>query len=316
MRRDGRPVRESSARSSFRPYTNWLSSATPGRHGNDSANRAEKRNGLTDASQRLSGVVPVAVTRLRHANKGECANGHPRQVNLSARNFAARSDTLGVPLPPRLAPARRIDSTLPVLVPIRTVIMDDPLTEAEIRFRALQSYQATVRSLAADGERQVMRYFYRQPGWVRMEFVQPYHGTVMTYDPGTRRVRIWPFGLTLMPALSVAPDSALLRNQRGHRIDRSDVGALLANLRELSARGSISSLGDMQVAGRPATGWDIVGEAGVSVAGVHRYRVWLALDTLFPLRVESFALGDSPIETVEMEAVQTDVRFPERFFTP
>jgi outer membrane lipoprotein-sorting protein len=223
---------------------------------------------------------------------------------------------LGVPLPPPFAPACRIDSTLPVLVPIRTEIMADPLTEAEIRFRALQSYQATVRSLAADGERQVMRYFYRQPGWVRMEFVQPYPGTVMTYDPGTRRVHIWPFGRTLMPALSVAPDSALLRNQRGHRIDRSDVGALLANLRALSARGSISLLGDTQVAGQPATGWDIVGEAGVSVADVHRYRVWLALDTLFPLRVESFALGDRLIETVEMEAVQTDVRFAERFFTP
>ncbi len=49
---------------------------------------------------------------------------------------------------------------------------------------------------------------------------------------------------------------------------------------------------------------------------MHRYKVWLAQDTLFPLRVESFAVGDSQIEAVDMVGVETDVTFPERFFTP
>ena len=203
-----------------------------------------------------------------------------------------------------------------VLALISSEIMADPLTEAETRFRALDTYQATVRSLAADGERQVIRYFYRRPGWVRIEFIQPYRGMVLIYDPGARRVRLWPFGLKYTPALTFAPDNPLLRNQRGHRVDRSDVGALLANLLALRARGSMSLLGDAEVAGRSATGFDIVGDAGVTVAGVHRYRVWLTHDTMFPLRVESLAVGGSLIETVDMEGVETDVTFPERFFTP
>ena len=52
-----------------------------------------------------------------------------------------------------------------------TSAMADPLTEAEAAFRALDSYRATVRSVAADGERQAMRYFYRKPGWVRIEML-------------------------------------------------------------------------------------------------------------------------------------------------
>ena len=193
--------------------------------------------------------------------------------------------------------------------------MADPLAEAEARFRALTTYQATVHSLAADGEQQVIRYFYRQPGWVRMEFVQPHHGVVLIYDPGTRRVHLWPFGLKHIPVLTFAPDNPLI-SRHGHRVDHSDVGALLANLLALGARGSTSSLGEAQVAGQAATGLEIVGDAGVSVAGVHRYRVWLARDSLFPLRVESFAGEKGLIETVDMEGVQIDVPFAERFFTP
>jgi len=199
---------------------------------------------------------------------------------------------------------------------ISSEIMADPLTEAESRFRALSTYQATVRSLAADGERQEIRYFYRRPGWVRMEFIQPHRGMVLIYDPGTGRVHLWPFGPKNVLVLTFTPDSPVLRNQRGHRVDRSDVGALLANLRALRAAGSMSLLDGAEVAGRPVTVLDIVGSAGVTIAGVHRYKVWLAQDTLFPLRVESFAVGDSPIETVDMADVETDVTFPERLFTP
>ncbi|WP_218568631.1 DUF3047 domain-containing protein [Pseudomonas sp. 2FG] len=90
-------------------------------------------------------------------------------------------------------------------------VMADPLAEAELRFRALNAYQVTVRSIAVDGERQVIRYFYRKPGWVRMEFIQPHKG-------------------------AVSPDNPQVRSPRGHRVDRSDAGALRGNLLATGAR--------------------------------------------------------------------------------
>lgn len=195
-------------------------------------------------------------------------------------------------------------------------VMADPLDDAQARFAALHTYQVTVQSAAAADDRQVIRYFYRKPGWVRMEFIQPYRGMVLIYDPGTNRVRLWPFGVNHLPSLSLAPDHPLLRGAHDHRIDRSDVGALLANLRDLREHGSLTLLGDAEVAGRAATGLDIIGHADSAVTGVHRYRVWLTRDTLFPLRVESFDLDGNLIETVDMADAEVDVRFPERLFTP
>ncbi|HCY63440.1 MAG TPA: hypothetical protein DHV59_11550 [Oxalobacteraceae bacterium] len=190
------------------------------------------------------------------------------------------------------------------------------LAEAEARFRSLSTYRTTIQSTAADGERQVMRYSYRKPGWVRIEFIQPHKGLVLIYDPAAHKVRIWPFGLQRLPAPSLAPENPLLRGRSGQRIDHSDVGALLENLLQLRACGSVAPLDEMDIAGRPALGLDIAGAAGAGVAGVHRYHVWLARDSLFPLKVENFDVGERLIETVDMRDAEIDVPFPERFFVP
>lgn len=194
--------------------------------------------------------------------------------------------------------------------------MADPLDEAQARFEALQGYQLALRSTAADGRLQQMRYFYRRPGWVRMEMIEPYRGLVLIYDPVARRISLWPFGPERWPKLSLAPDSPLLRERHGHRVDRSDVGALLANLQTLRMRGRLAPLGAAALDGQPAVGWEVAGEAGASVAGVQRYRVWFARDTLFPIRVESFGPDGAATETVEMREIVTDPVLPERFFTP
>ncbi|PKO49519.1 MAG: hypothetical protein CVU28_16005, partial [Betaproteobacteria bacterium HGW-Betaproteobacteria-21] len=176
----------------------------------------------------------------------------------------------------------------------------DPLDAAAARFRSLESYRVTLRTVDAAGERMVIRYAWRRPGWIRMDFVDPHGGTVMIHDPHARRVRLLPFGPDHLPALSLSPDNRLIRSPRGHRVDHSDVGTLLANLAELLAHGSASVPADTEVAGRPATVIEIGAVAGVSVAGVHRYRVWFAQDTRFPLKVQSFDENGGLIEIVDM----------------
>lgn len=192
----------------------------------------------------------------------------------------------------------------------------DPLTDAQARFGALHSYQVTLRSTDAAGAQQVIRYFFQKPGWVRMDFEQPHRGAVLIYSPDTRRVHLWPFGLGHWPQLDLAPDNALLRSPGGQRVDRSDVGVLLTDLRLLGERGNATPLGDADLAGRPATVMDVTGPSGGGTRAVQRFRVWLVRDTKFPLRVDSFAADGHLIESVDMSDARIDVPIPERFFTP
>ncbi|MDY0014415.1 MAG: hypothetical protein RBS40_16185 [Rhodocyclaceae bacterium] len=135
----------------------------------------------------------------------------------------------------------------------------DPLLEAQARFHALDGYRVTLRSASADGERQIIRYAWRKPGWIRMDFVQPHNGTVMILDPTARRVQLWPFGTQHLPTFNLAPDNPLIRGPCGHQVDHSDAGALLANLTALRERGSMAAPAETMIAGRPATTLEITG---------------------------------------------------------
>ena len=194
--------------------------------------------------------------------------------------------------------------------------MSDLLDDAERRFRALESYQTTLCSVGADGDRHEMRYSYCKPGWVRIDCITPHHGAVLIYDPGTRRVRLWSLGFGFFPPLNLAPDNPLVRSPRGHTVDRSDVGALLESVQAMRRGGSYVLLGTADISGETGVGFEVMGDAGSTQPGVHRNRVWLAQDALFPRRVESFDARGELVETVDLVDTALDVRFPERFFAP
>jgi outer membrane lipoprotein-sorting protein len=197
--------------------------------------------------------------------------------------------------------------------------MSDPVGAAQARFEHATSYRATIRSTPRHGAPTEIRYAYRQPGYVRMDFVTPHRGAVLTYDPVAGTVRLRPFGvgLPLSPALSLSPTNPLVRDSNGRRVDASDVGALLRNVRALQRHGATGEAADDAVGGRPAVRVTVTGAPGREVAGVHRYVLWLDARDGFPRKVVSYAGDDgTPLETVTLDDVEIDVAFPEHFFNP
>lgn len=191
----------------------------------------------------------------------------------------------------------------------------DLLDLAIERFRAVETYRVTIRSSHAEGEEQ-LRYFYRKPGLVRMEFVKPHAGAVLVYHPATQRVRLWPFGAGRFPELNLSPGNPLIRSARGQRVDRSDVGTLLDNVRTLRQSGKLELVGEEMLAGRPVRHIDVAGANDSTVAGVHRYQLWLDAASLFPVEVISRDLKNAVIETVHMDDAEINPPLPDTLFDP
>ena len=84
-----------------------------------------------------------------------------------------------------------------------TVSMD-PLTGAIEHYQTVESYRVTIRSFHSGGDENI-HYYYKKPGFVRMEFVHPHAGAVLVYNPNTRRVRLRPFGTGHFPELELSP---------------------------------------------------------------------------------------------------------------
>ena len=196
----------------------------------------------------------------------------------------------------------------------------DPLASAIEHYHTVESYRVTIHSFHADGEEHI-RYYYKKPGFVRMEFIRPHDGAVLVYNPLTQRVRLWPFGADSFPEFNLSPGNPLIRSSRGQHVDRSDVGALLENVRTLRAGDDAEILDTCPgtregMYGHICLHLVVTGAGSFAVADVHRYELWLDTASQFPVKVISRDQQDAIIETVMMQALETNVAFQETLFNP
>lgn len=190
----------------------------------------------------------------------------------------------------------------------------DLVSAALKRFEGLEAYQVTLKSVGGERE-ELIRYYYRKPGFVRMEFEKPFGGAVLVYDPLAKTARLWPFGLDSI-SFNLSPDNRLIRSRAGQRVDRSDVGALLLNVQSLQQNGDTEPDGAEELDGGSAHRLTVTGRGGHAVGRVHRYRLWLDRETLFPQKVASFDEAGELIETVTMDAPKFNGAYPDGFFKP
>ena len=191
----------------------------------------------------------------------------------------------------------------------------DLVGEAVARYAEVKSYTVTLRSYTEPGGpfREIIRYSYSKPGWVRMDFRLPHAGMVLIYNPEINTVRLWPFG-PRGPGFSLDPGNWLLASTGGHRVDRSDIGALLAQVAALRERGSTESLGEEALSGRTTVHLRITGHGETEVEGVHRFDLWLDPNSLMPLKVEAYDRRGIPVDLVLMDDLELNVALPRQMF--
>ena len=189
----------------------------------------------------------------------------------------------------------------------------DPIQVALDHFHEVTAYRATVKSIS-NGKTEVIRYYFKKPGYVRMEFVAPFKGAVLVYDPISRLAKLWPFGYGSFPAIRLSPNNRLIQSSTGQRVDRSDVGVLYQNVKNLQRHGMTDVQGIETLDGHEVLQVEISSAGGFSLEGIFRYRLWLDRVTAFPLKVMSHARDGRLIETVELQGLVIDSPFPDGFF--
>ncbi len=194
------------------------------------------------------------------------------------------------------------------------LVAGDPITTAIENYKNIISYTVTLRSKSSNTS-EIIKYYYKKPGLIRMEFVTPHNGAVLVYDPGKKEVQLRPFSFFKSFILNLKPDDYLIRSSKGHTVAESDIGALLKNVRELQKNGETEILGDEKIGESMATLVRVDGAGMESVDGVRRYRLWLDKKTFFPLKVQAYSTDDRLTEDVLMDDLKIDPELPENFFT-
>jgi len=192
-------------------------------------------------------------------------------------------------------------------------IVSNPISAAIENYENVRSYQVTLIS-ESSGKEETVRYFYKKPGFVKMELVKPFRGAVLVYNPDTKKVKVTPFGPMKFLYFSLDPDNDLIKSSSGHRIDKSDLGELLRSVGELQKNGKTEILSEEDVNGKAASRLSVKGEGDYTVDGIHTYEIWLETKTLLPLKVSSFDVEGRLIEEVLMDDLEINIVFPDKFF--
>jgi outer membrane lipoprotein-sorting protein len=205
--------------------------------------------------------------------------------------------------------------SLILLLSLASVIPSgDPLDTALTSYRAVASYRVTIHS-RSDDSAEIFRYFFKRPGFVRMEFIQPHKGAILVYNPLKKEARLQPFGFFTSFVLTLRPDNPMITSARGHRVDASDIGALLDTARLLREKGRTRTTKIVAEGGRKRILLAIEGDDGVIVAGsVHRCILWLDAETFLPVRTITYEENGALIEDVTLEGLVTNIDLPDTLF--
>jgi outer membrane lipoprotein-sorting protein len=90
-------------------------------------------------------------------------------------------------------------------------------------------------------------YTFKKPKWIRLDFVSPRPGLIMIYPDRNNKVFIKPRGLLSILGFHRPLDDPLLKSPTGQRINQTDLGLLIKNIRHGvtdQRRGPVSILED------------------------------------------------------------------------
>lgn len=189
----------------------------------------------------------------------------------------------------------------------------DPVAVAVESYGRVETYSVTLDARSEAGGEKI-RYYFKKPGYVRMEFIEPHNGAVLVYDPVAKEVLLRPFGFLKSLVMRLSPQHWLVRSSGGHTVDESDLGALFKRVVALQKGGHTAVLHEEEVGGRMTAVVSVEGADNTAVDGFHRYLLWLDVKSNLPLKVISYDLSGRKLEEVTMADLEVDVRFPEDFF--
>lgn len=189
----------------------------------------------------------------------------------------------------------------------------NPVDSALANFRQLNSYRVTLRS--GHGETaEMIRYSYKKPGFVRMDFITPHNGAQLVYNPVNKKVRLSPFGFTRSLVLTLSPDNSLVKSLRGHRVDASDLGSFLQQVQQLQEQGKTRIEGEATVGRNGALIIAVEGNRDIVLTGVHSYRLWLDKTTLLPLKTMAYDHNGNLLDEVLMEDLELNPELADELF--
>jgi len=175
-------------------------------------------------------------------------------------------------------------------------------TEMEVREYRKGKYLESKRFL----------YTFRKPNQLRIDMQSPQPGTVLVYPDRGGKVTLRPGGWTGFVTLHLAPDNAMLASGSGQRIDQSDFGLLLSNLRRSLSDRRRGAIGLSEAPGRVSI--EVLADDNFLPGVQTLYRYVIDSARWLPLEVHESTPQGSPKRTSLFGNLKSPITLNDNYF--
>jgi outer membrane lipoprotein-sorting protein len=205
------------------------------------------------------------------------------------------------------------------LLPIRVGASN--LEEAQALLERMQSayekvkdYRVLVKVVTAEngGNRtEEFIYTFKKPNHIRIDFLTPQPGTILIYPDKENKVSVRPWGWSFLD-LHLSPDSFLLANPSGQRIDQTDFGLLIKNIgRSMDGgrRGPLEILDearDIRIR--------VLAEDHFRAGKITKYQFIIDKNTYLPAEVEQWTPEGVFERKISFRNLEININVPDSFF--
>lgn len=201
--------------------------------------------------------------------------------------------------------------------PSEKVEVADIINKMEAGYAGVEAYQTqTEVTEYRDGhvsKTERFLYSFKKPDHLRIDMQSPHPGWVLVYPDSEGEVSVKPGGWLGSFKFRLSPDSNMLSNSAGQRIDRTDLGLLIANIAHSLTdrrRGELEiSLRDNRIVIRVLSQDHFL----PGVLTLYRFSIDRAL--WLPVEVEEFTPEGIIKRKVIFRNLKTSVNLPEGFFS-
>ena len=190
------------------------------------------------------------------------------------------------------------------------------LQKMEAAYDQVRDYQTDVEILLfnEDGSFKTEKslYTFKKPKHIRLDFVSPHPGMMLVYPGPDGKVLMKPQGVLSVLTFHLALDDPLLGSPSGQRLDQTDLGVLIKNIRHSvtdQRRGPVSLSEDKETIRIQVLADDHFRE-GVET----RYQFLISKQLWLPLEVGQFTANGVPESRIVFHNLRTNINVPDDLF--
>jgi len=156
-------------------------------------------------------------------------------------------------------------------------------------------------------------YTFKKPRQVRMDYQMPQPGTIVIFPDEEGKVLVRPWGWRFLD-LHLAPDSLLLTDPSGQRVDQTDFGLLVRNLGRSMDGGRRGPLEIVEEG--PFVRIRVLAENHFREGEVTRYEIAIDRNTFLPAQIEERSPDGVFERKIAFQNLAINTGVPDSFFHP